>query len=444
MKTADYAQWFRDSTPYISAHRGKTFVVLLSGEAIEHTNLTNIVHDLALLHVLGVRLVLVHGARPQIDNALPDTDLVGDRRITGPEAIRTIAAITGQIRAQLEGLFSTGLPTSPLHNVNVNLISGNFVTARPLGIIDGVDHLLTGTTRSVRANIIRTIIDTGGVVLLSPTGYSPSGQMFNLAAHELAADVAIALKADKILALDSKRYATDTNGRRQSILSPTALDELLDHVPQPALTDQHLRTLMRAVRGGVRRGHLISYVEDGALLRELFTAEGTGTQITEESHQRIRAATPDDVAGIVEVIRPLEEQGLLVRRSRDRLEQEVEHFLVADIDGIVVGCCACYPIQSDKTTAEIACVAVHPSHRTRVDLSAVEDSIGTRLLKQAERRAAASGVTRLFILTTQAQDWFLTQGYRPASVDDLPGEKQALYNYQRKSSVMIKTIENTL
>ncbi|MDA1076706.1 MAG: amino-acid N-acetyltransferase [Proteobacteria bacterium] len=443
MKTTDYAQWFRDSTPYISAHRGKTFVVLLGGEAIEHANLTNIVHDLALMHVLGVRLVLVHGARPQIDSVLPITDLIGDRRITGPDEIRTIAAITGQIRAQLEGLFSTGLPTSPLHNVNINLISGNFVTARPLGVVDGVDHLLTGTTRSVRANVIRTVIDTGGVVLLSPTGYSPSGQMFNLAAHELAADVAIALNADKILVLDPNPYAVDTSDRRLSILSPQALDELLDRVVQPVLTDQHLRTLMRAVRGGVRRGHLVSYVEDGALLRELFTAEGTGTQITEESHQRIRQATIEDVAGIVEIIRPLEEQGFLVRRSRDRLEREVEHFMVADIDGIVVGCCACYPIKSDRTTAEVACVAVHPSHRTRVDL-AVDDSLGKRLLTQAERRAAASGVTRLYILTTQAQDWFLAQGYKPASVDDLPGEKQALYNYQRKSSVMIKTIENIL
>lgn len=434
--TSGYAQWFRDSTPYISMHRNKTFVVLLDGAALAHPNLINIVHDLALVSVLGARLVLVHGARPQIDAQLPDSTFHDGRRITQESDLTTLLGTFGELRTQIEALFSTGLPTSPLRQSDIAVVSGNFVTAQPLGVVDGVDHLLTGRARKIHRKRINGALDTGALVLLSPLGYSPSGQVFNLPAAELAADVAIALNAEKFIVFNAEHALTDAKGERRSVLSPADLDA---HISAKEDADTsgnqlHLRAVMRACRGGVRSCQLVSYVEDGALLAELYTAQGHGTQVRENYAGLVRPATPEDVASIVEVIRPLEEAGVLVRRSRDRLEREIGQFLVADIDSNVVGCCAIYPFGN---VAELACVAVHPSYR---DLDR-NPGIGARLLAAAEQAAAASGATELFALTTQTRDWFIENGFADAATEALPAPKQALYNYQRNAKVMIKSLD---
>lgn len=434
MQTSGYARWFRASTPYISAHRNRTFVVLLSGEAIAHNNLPNIVHDLALLQVLGVRLIIVHGARPQIDAALPDCRFHGHRRITDRESLATVLGVYGQVRAGLEALFSTGLPTSPLRNADIATVTGNFIVGRPIGILDGVDHLFTGQVRRIHTRRLQAALDSRALVLLSPIGYSPSGQAFNLASDELAADVALAMKADKLIMFDEAGYVYDDTGRRRTNLVPAELDEIIDRAPAAPHVRNQLRAVLRASRGGVPRCHLVSFVEDGALLQELFTAQGHGTQVSEQRASLVRAARQDDVAGIVEVIRPLEESGALVRRDRDRLEQEIGNFLVAEIDGIVVGCCALYPYGD---AAELACVAVHEAYRS----TGIQPGIGARLLAAAEASARAAGITRLFVLTTQTRDWFAEHGFADADVGALPAPKQALYNYQRSSKVMTKQLE---
>ncbi len=428
METKAYARWFRGSTPYISAHRDKTFVVLLSGEALEHVNLTNIVHDLALLHVLGVRLILVHGARPQIEQALPESFYHLHRRVTDEAAMSTIAAVNGQIRTRLEAMFSTGLPNTPLHNVDIPVISGNFVTARPVGIVDGVDHLFTGTVRRLDTKRIRANLDAGVLVLQSPIGFSPSGQPFNLPAEELATEIAISIKADKLILFDELPNLTDDSGSRISTLTPSELEQTLaGYEPDK---QNRLRYLQQAVRSGVTKSHLVSFEQDGALLAELFTAEGVGTQVVEQKNNAIRQAQLEDVAGIVEVIRPLEESGALVRRERDRLEQEIDNFLVAELDGIVVGCCAVYPFADQ---AELACVAVHVNYQSG-------NGIGSGLLEAAEQRARQNGAKTLFALTTQTRDWFIEQGFSESGPDALPQQKQSLYNWQRNSAVMVKPL----
>ena len=435
MKTEEYARWFRASTPYISAHRGRTFVVVLSGDAMLHGNRVNIVHDLALLSVLGARLVIVHGARPQIDRALPGstfhTRLGITRRITGAAAMQAVAGVHGQLRAELEALFSTGLPTSPLHNTEIQLVTGNFVAARPIGVLDGVDHELTGQPRRIRAAGIDRCLDTGAIVLLSPMGYSPSGQAFNLAADELAEQVAVALGAEKLIAFDESPWLADTNGERLANLSPNELEEVLGTRLVGETTRRNLRALLGAVRGGVASGQMVSYADDGALLAELFTAEGVGTQITTEDRRVVRRAEAGDVADIVAIIRPLEDAGVLVRRSRDRLERELDRFFVAEVDGIVAGCCALFPA---GTGAELACVAVHPAHRGG------EAGIGGKLLAAAEDAARAEGFDHLFVLTTQTLDWFVENGFSKAASGVLPEAYQAHYCVERNAKVLVKAL----
>ncbi len=424
-----YTNWFRGSTPYISAHRGKTFVVFLGGDALAHSNLANIVHDLALLNVLGVRLVIVHGGRPQLDAAFSDSHFHAGRRITSASQMLEINGIYGALRAKLEALFSTGLPNTPLHNVEITLVSGNFVAAQPIGIIDGIDHQCTGRLRSAHVDALQQLLDSQAIVLQSPVGFSASGQAFNLAAEELAAELAAALGADKLIMFNDPGHLANDDNQRISRVTPNLLNELCGGLDP--VTAARCQALVSANTHGVERGHLIAFANDGALLQELFTADGIGTQVSTHDEDLIRQAQLEDVADIVEIIRPLEDDGVLVPRSRTQLEQEISHFFIAELDGIVVGCCAVYVFAD---TAELACVAVHEHYRHQYS----NMGIGSALLETAEQAAAAQGANSLFVLTTQTQEWFVSHGFAPTDVESLPSSKQSLYNWQRGAAVLQK------
>lgn len=396
-----------------------------------HSNLVNIVHDLALLNVLGVRLVIVHGARPQLNEAFADSLFHHGRRITSATQMQEISGIFGSLRANLESLFSTGLPNTPLHNVEVNIVSGNFIAAQPVGIVDGIDHQCTGRLRSANVGAIAKLLDTQAIVLLSPLGFSTSGQTFNLAAEELAAELAVALEADKLIVFNDPGHITDAGQQRISRITPERLNGLCADLDPD--TKVRCQALIAANTQGVERGHLVAFADDGALLQELFTADGIGTQVSRHDEDLIRQAQLEDVADIVEIIRPLEEDGVLVPRSRAQLEQEIAQFFIAELDGVVVGCCAVYAFAD---TAELACVAVHENYRHQYS----DMGIGSALLEAAERAASAQGATSLFVLTTQTQEWFVSHGFTPADVESLPSSKQSLYNWQRGSAVLQKSL----
>jgi amino-acid N-acetyltransferase len=260
-------------------------------------------------------------------------------------------------------------------------------------------------------------------------GYSPSGQVFNLPAESVAAELAAQLQADKLIIFDELKLCS-ADGERISTFTPTSLERTVD--AYDAAKQSRLAALIRAVRAGVSKSHLVSYEDDGALLAELFTAAGVGTQVVEQQRRAVRPAKPDDVSAIVEVIRPLEETGVLVRRERDRLEQEIDHFIVAELDGIVVGCCAVYPFGDQ---AELACVAVHENFRNNS-----RGGVGASLLEAAEAAAAHLGARTLFVLTTQTRDWFREHGFADATPQVLPQAKHSLYNWQRNSAVMTKAL----
>ena len=396
-----------------------------------HSNLVNIVHDLALLNVLGVRLVIVHGARPQLNEAFANSLFHHGRRITSATQMQEISGIFGSLRANLESLFSTGLPNTPLHNVEVNIVSGNFIAAQPVGIVDGIDHQCTGRLRSANVGAIAKLLDTQAIVLLSPLGFSTSGQTFNLAAEELAAELAVALEADKLIVFNDPGQITDAGQQRISRITPERLNGLCADLDPD--TKVRCQALIAANTQGVERGHLVAFADDGALLQELFTADGIGTQVSRHDEDLIRQAQLEDVADIVEIIRPLEEDGVLVPRSRAQLEQEIAQFFIAELDGVVVGCCAVYAFAD---TAELACVAVHENYRHQYS----DMGIGSALLEAAERAASAQGATSLFVLTTQTQEWFVSHGFTPANVESLPSGKQSLYNWQRGSAVLQKPL----
>lgn len=437
--TEQYVHWFRNSAPYINAHRHKTFVLMFGGEAVNHENFRNIIHDIALLNSLGIKLVLVHGARPQIDENLIEnnieTPFYNDLRITTREALRCVLDAVGSIRLEIEALLSMGLANSPMYGSRIDAVSGNFVTARPYGVRDGVDFQLTGEVRSVDVEALQKNLQNDNIIVLGPTGYSTTGEVFNLLAEQVAVKTAVALKADKLIFLGEKEGISDEDDRLLRQLIPNEVDQYLRNKPLDSELLLHMAGATEACRGGVRRVHIISYARDGALLQELFTRDGSGTLVSNDSYEEIRIADIDDVVGLIELLRPLEEEGILVYRSRERLETEIDKFAVIERDGMIVGCAALYPIPTtpgEVSSAEVACVAVHPSYRS--------GNRGAELLDYLEIKARSKGIKNLFVLTTRTELWFIEQGFEPVTVEDLPNARQALYNYQRNSKIFKKTL----
>ncbi len=433
---SDQVNWFRNSSPYINAHRGRTFVVLLGGEVLDTPRLPTLVHDLALLNALGVKLVLVHGARPQISQRLEAAGLESrfehHTRITDSNALEAVMAAVGALRLKLEGLFSMGLANSPMHNAAIQLISGNFVIAKPVGVRNGFDYQHTGEVRRIEVDAIRQQMDAGNVVLLSPLGCSPTGELFNLNAEDVASTAAIALGADKMIVLGDGIRIEDSEQRLLRELSPQEAGRLLGEERfTDSAVERQLTAAYHAASNGVARAHLLDASEDGALLKELFTRDGCGTMVTRETYETLRGARIDDVGGILELLEPLEQNGVLVRRSRELLENEIQRFVIIERDGMVIACAALYPFVADHT-GELACVAVHPHYRN--------SERGLQMLRYLERRAREQGLKTLFVLTTHTAHWFREQGFDPAGVEALPEQRQQLYNWQRNSKVFVKRL----
>jgi len=433
--TDPFVRWFRSSSPYIHAHRGRTFVITLGGEAVADPEFPSLVHDIALLHGLGIRLVLVHGARPQIEERLQsrgaELRYVGGLRVTDQAALACVKEAAGAARVEIEALLSMGLANSPMAGAQIRVASGNFVTARPLGVRDGVDYGHTGLVRRIDAAAIRQRLDSGAIALIPPLGYSPTGEVFNLTAQDVATSAAIALGAEKLICLLEGEGVRDSAGHPVDNLEPRQVDRLLEQ-RLPEELEQHLRAAVDACRSGVKRVHLIPRGIDGALLRELFTRDGIGTLLTAAPYENTRTAQLEDVGGILELIEPLEREGALVRRSREALENEIDRFTVMRRDGMVVACAALYPYPKDAM-AELACLAVHPNYRG--------DRRGEKLLESLEKRAGEQGIDALFVLTTLTAHWFRERGFEPAGVEALPMKKQELYNFQRNSKVFLKRLE---
>ena len=435
----DYVDWFRNSAPYINAHRNRVFVIQFDGEVIGSERFAGVVHDIALLNSLGVRLVIVHGARPQIEERLTASGLkpryAGGIRVTDAAALEKVKEAVGVTRMEVESRLSMGLPNSPMAGARIRVVSGNFVTARPVGVRDGVDFGYTGEVRRVDAEAIRSNLESGAVVLLSPLGCSPTGEVFNLLAEEVATATAIELHAAKLLFLGKAAALADESARLPSELSLAQAGETLARVRKALPADDpalaQLTHAVRACRNGVSRVHLLDENTDGAILLELFTRDGVGTMVNADAYDAIRRAEVDDVGGILELIQPLEAGGVLVRRSREKLEMEIGHFHVVERDGAIVACAAAYPFNQGEVV-ELACLAVHDDYRN--------GGRGDALLNAVESESRVGGAKQIFVLTTQTSHWFKERGFVDGAIDNLPVERKSLYNYQRNSKVLVKAL----
>ena len=437
-----FVPWFRTVAPHIHAYHGKTFVVAITGELIAAGKLNSFAQDLAILHAMGIKLVLVHGFRPQVNEQLRskghEARYSHGLRITDAVALDSAQEAAGQLRFEIEAAFSQGLPNTPMANAIVRVVSGNFLTARPVGIVDGVDFIHSGVVRKVDGAAIRSAIDIGAMVLLSPFGFSPTGEAFNLTMEDVATSTAIALQADKLL------FITEVPGIHEDLSDPESpidtelaladAERLLAQLPRPTQPIDpafYLQHCVRACRGGVERSHILPFAMDGALLMEVFTHDGIGTMVVDEKLESLREATSDDIGGVLQLIEPFEQDGTLVKRSRTEIERDIGHYTVIEHDGVIFGCAALYPYPEAKT-AEMAALTVSPQVQSQGD--------GERILKRVEQRAKAMGLDSIFVLTTRTMHWFIKRGFAQVDPEWLPEARKRKYNWDRRSQVLVKKL----
>ena len=440
-----FVPWFRSVAPYIHTHRGKTFVVGVAGEAIAAGKLQNIAQDLALIQSMGVKIVLVHGFRPQVNEQLRakghEARYSHGMRITDEVALDSAQEAAGQLRYEIEAAFSQGLPNTPMAGSTVRMISGNFITARPVGVIDGIDFKHSGLVRKVDAVGIRRTLDFGAMVLMSPFGFSPTGEAFNLTMEEVATSVATSIQADKLI------FLTEIHGIRVDSELPESEDnpidtelpldaarKLLATLPpaqRPTDTGFYLQHCVKACEAGVERSHILPFAVDGALLLEIYVHDGIGTMVIDEKLESLREATADDIGGILQLIEPFERDGTLVKRSRTEIERDIHQYTVIEHDGVIFGCAALYPYPEART-AEMAALTVSPQAQSTGD--------GERILKRIEQRARAQGFDSIFVLTTRTMHWFIKRGFVQVDPDWLPEARKRKYNWDRRSHVLVKKL----
>lgn len=440
-----FVPWFRSVAPYIHMHRGKTIVVGVPGEAIAAGKLPGIAEDLALIQSMGVQIVLVHGFRPQVNEQLlakgHTPRYYQGVRITDGVALDCALEAAGQLRYEIEAAFSQGLPNTPMAGATVRVISGNFLTARPLGIVDGVDYQHSGLVRKIDTSLIQNMLDQGALVLLSPLGFSPTGEAFNLTMEEVATELAKELHADKLIFLSS------LPGIRQNPLEPESDDnpidtelplayaeQVLKQLPpaeQPSDLGFYLRYCVDACKNGVERSHILPFTVDGSILLEIYTHDGIGSMVVDEKLESLREATIDDVGGILQLIEPFEQDGTLVRRDRHEIERDAHLYTIIEHDGVIFGCAALYPYPEDRT-AEMAAVTVSPQVQGQGD--------GDKLLRRIEQRARAMGLKSIFVLTTRTMHWFIKRGFSVVDPNWLPEARKRKYNWDRRSQVLVKRL----
>ena len=439
-----FVPWFRAVAPYIHAYHGKTFVVGMAGELVAAGKLNAFVQDLAILHAMGIKLVLVHGFRPQVDEQLKTKGHASRYshgiRITDAVTLDCAQEAAGQLRFEIEAAFSQGLPNTPMANATVRVVSGNFLTARPVGIVDGVDFMHSGLVRRVDSATIRKAIDIGALVLLSPFGFSPTGEAFNLRMEEVATATAIALQADKLLfmseiaGIPEDRNSTEPDPTIDTEMALADARRLLGTLPaplQPTDLAFYLRHCVLACEAGVERSHILPFAVDGAILQEVFTHDGIGTMVVDEKLESLHEATADDVGGILQLIEPFERDGTLVRRERNEIERDIANYTVIAHDGVIFGCAALYPYPEART-GEMAALTISPAVQGQGD--------GERILKRVEQRARAQGLDSIFVLTTRTMHWFIKRGFAAVDPEWLPEARKRKYNQDRRSQVLVKKL----
>ena len=436
---SSFVQNFRLSAKYINQFNQNIFVIALSGYVFNESQFEKIAQDINLLHSLNIKVILVYGARPQVESILIKNKipvrLVKNMRVTSNAALKHVIEVNGAIRIKIEATLSTIKSMSE----GMHLSSGNFLTAMPVGIVDGIDMESTGKIRGVDVEAIKNKLNHHEIVIVSPIGYSPIGQIFNLSYEQTAANIAAAINADKLI------YYVDANGilNERGELIPELTSEkahkLISHIEEKPSSESAqnlsyddfniLKSSLFAIENKIKKVHLINRHIDGSLIEELFTEKGSGTILTELALENFRKATEGDIKDIYRILFPLEKRKILIERDLTQIKEMINQFYVLEHDKKFIGCVS---LNSFKESLELASFSIEPKYQKL--------GFGKKLLKFCELEAKKLKYDEIFILTTQSEHWFAENEFKEKSKELMPTFKKETYQSERNSKYLTKKL----
>ncbi|HXJ74072.1 MAG TPA: amino-acid N-acetyltransferase [Candidatus Dormibacteraeota bacterium] len=415
---------------YIPRFREKTFVLAIDGGIVTSENFANILLDIAVLRSLNIRVVIVHGASAQIQalgeqQGITPSNLDGTG-ITDPETLQLALTAANRLTHEiLEGLAANDL----------RAVSTNGIVAHPLGILQGVDHLLTGKVERVDVELFTSLLSQGILPVVPPLGFDGDGKTYRVNSDHVAVAVAEALKAIKVI------FITTSDGLiHQDQLIRQMLASDLDHILAQRKQEIVPEMLSKAVhaaaacRAGIPRVHIINGRVDEGLLAEVFSNEGIGTLIYANEYQQIRRALKKDIRSLMLLTKNSVANEELVKRTRTTVEKQLGDYYLFEIDKNPVACVALH-VYPEENKGELGYLYVSPSHENQ--------GIGAKLLQFVESKARELGLTELIALSTQAFNYFISKGgFVEGTPEDLPPARREKYELSgRKSKVMIKNLK---
>lgn len=414
---------------YVPQFRDRTFVIAADGAIVDDDNFGNILTDVAVLRSLSIRTVLVHGAAAQIqalaeEKVAEPSDLEGSG-VTDAHTLQLALAAANRLTHEvLEGLSAADLRGA----------STNAVTAHPLGILRGVDHLFTGRVERIDAELLQTLLSNGVVPVVPPLGMDGDGRTYRVNSDSVAVEVARALGAVKLV------YITTAEGLviGGTLARQIAVDDLAAALDRKTVAPGQVskaRSAVAACRAGVPRVHVIDGRVDEGLLAEVFSNEGIGTLVFANEYRQIRRARRRDVRSIQQMIQPSVESEELLPRTQAAIERQLDDYYIYEVDRNPVGCVALHLFPEEKK-GELACLSVRASHE--------HQGIGQKMVQFVEERAREAGVEVLLALSTQAFNFFRSKGgFTDGVPDDLPAARREKYDQSgRRSRILVKTLRS--
>ncbi len=428
----------REVFTYINRFRGKVFIIKIDSEVIDNIYFPVLLKDLATLHSAGIRVIVIPGARKRIDEILKQYGIESNYhngiRITEEEAIPFVKMAAFDVSNRI----MTGLSAH-----RINALVGNWVRARSMGVIDGVDYKYSGNIDKILITPLNKVLEEDFIPIIPSIGWNPAGTPYNISSNELAIQAAVASRAEKIFFITSEELLNiseyrvpagvvpSPEGRISRMDGDTARKFLALNSGNKSGALDIVNQALSGIENGIKRVHIIKGNGDGGILSEIFSNLGIGTMLYRNEFDRIRGMSTSDIPEVLRIMRPFEASGALIPRTKEDLQHSAGDFVVYEIDKVIHGCAALHDCGGG--TGEIAAVAVDPEYEKL--------GIGKKLITYLIKKAEKTGMKSLFLLTTRSVDWFESLGFRSGKIDDLPENKRENYNFNRNSRVMFLKLE---
>ncbi|MFP4162370.1 MAG: amino-acid N-acetyltransferase [Chitinispirillaceae bacterium] len=433
-KLKEQVEIIRQAFGYINRFKNETFVIKIDSSLISNDLFPVLIRDLVLLHRMGIKIILVPGARTRIDDILNTYEIecprVNGVRISSPESIPFIKMAAFDVSNRIMTM---------LAEEGANAIIGNWVRARSIGVIEGVDFQNSGVVEKLQADILKKVLDEGLIPIFPNIGWSANGKPYNLSSNELAFTLSAQMKATKLF------FVTDQGGIKSrgfsvpeevfvtedgtiSQLTVAQAKQFLDFNTDPAYNEQKelISYAYRACRKGVRRVHIVEGRIEGMLLQEIFSNRGLGTMVYANQHENVRPMTVSDIPEVLSIMQPKIDEGVLIPRTYEDLAERIKDYAVYEVDGTLHGCGALHIYPGRK--GEIAAIVVDEMYSNT--------GIGKKMISYFLEQATRMNLNSVFVLTTQTADWFQQLGFVKTDVNELPEQKKESYNRNRNSLVL--------